>query len=120
MMGVYVEDLRKPRTCECCPIRITFCTCGCDMDHCMISSDSQWISAAERLPDEYGEYLVLWKPRKEGIFPKGKLFYEIAEFEMDYNGIDGEWISEIPQSAPAGGYEVIYWMNLPSEPQVKI
>ena len=77
----------------------------------------QWIPVTERLPNEYGEYLVLWKPRREGILPKDKLFYEIVEYEMDYNGIDGEWIGEIPQSAPMGGYEVCYWMELPPEPR---
>ena len=73
---------------------------------------TRWIPVTERLPNEYGEYLVLWRPRWKGIVPNWKYYYEIAEYEPS----DG-WISDIPQSAPMGGYEVCYWMDLPPEPR---
>lgn len=73
-------------------------------------SRDRWISVEERLPEEYGEYMILWKPKQPGVIPKWKLLYEIVEYE------DGEWIGEIPQSEPFGGYEVFYWRELPAEP----
>lgn len=73
-------------------------------------SRERWISVEERLPEEYGEYMVLWKPKNPGMVPKWKMLYEITEYE------DGEWIGEIPQSEPFGGYEVFYWRELPPEP----
>ena len=72
----------------------------------------RWKPVHEGLPDEYGEYLVLWRPKKNGVVPDWKYYYEIAEYEPG----DG-WISEFPQSAPMGGYEVCYWMDLPPEPR---
>ena len=41
---------------------------------------------------------------------KFNLMYEIAEYE------DGEWISELSQAIPFGGYDVHYWMELPLRP----
>lgn len=71
----------------------------------------RWISVEERLPDEYGEYMVLWRPKQIFYIPKDKLLYEITEYE------DGEWIGDIPQSEPFGGYDVFYWRELPDEPK---
>ncbi len=67
----------------------------------------QRISVEEALPEKYGEYMILWKPKS---YRTKKLFYEITEFE------DGDWIGKIPQSEPYGGYEVFYWRELPAEP----
>ena len=46
-----------------------------------------WIPCSERLPEEYGEYLVWWTDITRGQY------YEIVEYEPD-NG----WIGEIPQA----------------------
>lgn len=67
-----------------------------------------WISVEERLPEKYGEYMILWKPKS---YRTKTLFYEITEYE------DGEWIGKIPQSEPYGGYEVFYWRELPEPPK---
>lgn len=67
----------------------------------------RWIPCEERLPEKYGEYMILWKPKS---YRTKTLFYEITEYE------DGEWIGTIPQSKPYGGYEVFYWRELPAEP----
>ena len=67
----------------------------------------RWISVEERLPEKYGDYMILWKPKS---YRTKKLFYEITEYE------DGEWIGKIPQSEPYGGYEVFYWRELPPKP----
>lgn len=60
-----------------------------------------WIPCSERLPEEYGEYLVWWTDITRGQY------YEIVEYESD-NG----WIGEIPQ-AFEGKYSVIAWQPLP-------
>ena len=60
-----------------------------------------WIPCSERLPEEYGEYIVWWTD-----ITKSK-YYEIVEYEPS-NG----WIGDIPQSVE-GKYSVIAWQPLP-------
>ena len=60
-----------------------------------------WIPCSERLPEEYGEYIVWWTD-----ITKSK-YYEIVEYEPR-NG----WIGDIPQ-AVEGKYSVIAWQPLP-------
>ena len=60
-----------------------------------------WIPCSERLPEEYGEYLVWWTDITRGQY------YEIVEYEPS-NG----WIGDIPQ-AVEGKYSVIAWQPLP-------
>lgn len=63
--------------------------------------DNGWIPCSERLPEEYGDYLVWWTDITS------KQYYEIAEYEPN-NG----WVGEIPQ-AVEGKYSVIAWQPLP-------
>ena len=64
-----------------------------------------WIACSERLPKEYGDYLVWWTDITRGQY------YEIVEYEPS-NG----WIGDIPQ-AVEGKYSVIAWQPLPQPPQ---
>ena len=66
-----------------------------------------WISCSERLPEEYGDYLVWWTDITRGQY------YEIVEYEPN-NG----WIGDIPQSFE-GKYSVIAWRPLPEPYQPK-
>lgn len=60
-----------------------------------------WIPCSERLPEEYGDYLIWWTDIT------GNQYYEITEYEPN-NG----WIGDIPQ-AVEGKYSVIAWQPLP-------
>lgn len=69
--------------------------------------DSQrWIPVEERLPAEYGSYLVAWIPVGLGI--EYEHYYEILEFDPDD---ESGWIERIEQSP--GDYEILAWMHLP-------
>ena len=68
-----------------------------------------WIPCSERLPEEYGDYLVAWKPlhmSAEDIIKKvGRAvphFYEIVEYDPDDEAL---WIGSIEQAQ--GEYEII-------------
>lgn len=63
--------------------------------------NSGWIPCSDRLPEEYGEYLIWWTDIT------GKQCYEITEYEPV-----GGWIGDIPQ-AVEGIYNVIAWQPLP-------
>ena len=74
-----------------------------------------WIPVSERLPEEYGDYLVAWRPLSmsaEDIMEKvGREvphFYEIVEYDPDDEAL---WIGSIEQAQ--GEYEIIAWQPLP-------
>lgn len=74
-----------------------------------------WIPCSERLPKEYGDYLVAWRPLSmsaEDIMKKvGREvphFYEIVEYDPNDEAL---WIGSIEQAQ--GEYEIIAWQPLP-------
>ena len=80
-----------------------------------------WIPFSERLPKEYGDYLVAWRPLSmsaEDIMEKvGREvphFYEIVEYDPDDEAL---WIGSIEQAK--GEYEIIAWQPLPQPYQPK-
>lgn len=74
-----------------------------------------WIPCSERLPEEYGDYLVAWKPLHMSagdiIKKVGRAvphFYEIVEYDPDDEAL---WIGSIEQAQRE--YEIIAWQPLP-------
>ena len=65
------------------------------------------------LPED-GTYIVLWRARDPQFPPDRAVFYAMCDL------IDGEWDAEtdIPQSLPVGGAEILFWMTLPEKPEV--
>ena len=72
-----------------------------EIDRLAVEYNNGWIPCSDRLPEEYGEYIVWWTD-----ITKSK-YYEIVEYEPS-NG----WIGDIPQ-AVEGKYSVIAWQPLP-------
>jgi len=69
----------------------------------------EWISVDDRLPEQQDEYLVLWSYK---IGRTARPFYAILEYDGD-----GNWVDDIPQAEPFGGFQVLYWMELPERPE---
>ena len=69
----------------------------------------EWISVNDHLPEQQDEYLVLWSYKNGRT---AKLFYAILEYEGD-----GHWVDDLPQAEPFGGFQVLYWMELPERPK---
>ena len=78
---------------------------NCSTNTSTDTSTNGWIPCSERLPKEYGDYLVWWTDITRGQY------YEIVEYEPS-NG----WIGDIPQ-AVEGKYSVIAWQPLPQPPK---
>lgn len=68
----------------------------------------EWIPCSERLPEEYGDYLIAWfhTNKYAKAMQKGKHYYEICEYSPEEG-----WLSDFKQCPE--GYEVIAWQPLP-------
>ena len=77
---------------------------------------SRWIPVSERLPEEYGEYMITWTTsnslaRKEGFL--GTAEYELSgEYDHENNRFKGEWILE-DYIKNYSDVKVTAWMPLP-------
>jgi hypothetical protein len=76
-------------------------------------SNSEWVPCKVRLPEEFGCYLVAWRPtdltaediiKNTGSSPH---YYEILAFEPVFGG---GWIDDIEQ---CDEYEILAWQPLP-------
>ena len=103
------------------------CIFGHTEDRCYLQElqigkyNNGWIPCSEQLPEEYGDYLVAWRPLSmsgEDIMKKvGREvphFYEIVEYDPDDEAL---WIGSIEQAQ--GEYEIIAWQPLPQPYQPK-
>jgi hypothetical protein len=81
---------------------------------------SRWIPVSERLPEEYGEYLITWKNPK---YPKtyiGICECEITDvYDHEHNRFEVEWLFDGYITTAYPDSKVIAWMPLPKpyEPQ---
>lgn len=71
----------------------------------------RWIPVAERLPEEYGEYLVTYKSDGEQIFMDIVEYETSFEYDHEKNRFKGNWL--FADDWQAVNSEVIAWMPLP-------
>ena len=73
-----------------------------------------WIPVSERLPEEYGEYLITWKNPK---YPKtyiGVCECEITDvYDHEHNRFEVEWLFDGYITTAYPDSKVIAWMPLP-------
>ena len=72
-----------------------------------------WISVKERLPEEYGEYLITWTTSQTKRPLIAICEYEItSEYDYKYSRFKGEWLlDDYIKNYP--NVNVIAWMPLP-------
>jgi len=72
-----------------------------------------WHYIGDEQPED-GCYIVLWRAKDPKYPPDRKAYYAMCDL------IDGEWDAEtdIPQSQPVGGAEILFWMELPERPEI--
>ena len=87
------------------------------------AEQTRWIPVSERLPEEYGEYMITWTTSHSMVGGKYGLLgiaeYELSgEYDHENNRFKGDWLLEdYVKNYP--NVEVIAWMPLPEpyEPQ---
>jgi hypothetical protein len=71
----------------------------------------RWIPVAERLPEEYGEYLVTYKSDGEQIFMDIVEYETSFEYDHEKNRFKGNWL--FADDCRSVNPEVLTWMPLP-------
>ena len=77
------------------------------------ATNGEWVDVDERLPEEYGEYLVTWKTNDSSTPFISVCEYETSyEYDAEKHRFKGEWLVDDYILAHSD-YEVIAWMPLP-------
>lgn len=73
-----------------------------------------WIPVSERLPEEYGEYLITWKNPKYSKTYIGICECEITDvYDHEHNRFEVEWLFDGHITTAYPDSYVIAWMPLP-------
>lgn len=83
------------------------------------ATNGEWVDVNERLPEEYGEYLVTWKTNDSSTPFISVCEYETSyEYDVEKHRFKGEWLVD-DYILVHSDYEVKAWMPLPKpyEPQ---
>ena len=75
----------------------------------------RWIPCSERLPEEYGEYLVAYKSDGKQIFMDIIEYETSFEFDHEKNRFKGNWL--FADDCRSVNPEVLAWMPLPERYQ---
>lgn len=78
-----------------------------------LQQNQKWIPVTERLPEEYGEYLVSWMPTKRSVRDElhGRCLIGFCFFDPDCT--PGLWcVEKMPEHA-CYGVEIFAWMPSP-------
>ena len=84
-----------------------------NMERSMAYYNGGWIPVKERLPEEYGEYLITWTTSQTKRPLIAICEYEItSEYDYKYSRFKGEWLlDDYIKNYP--NVNVIAWMPLP-------
>ena len=75
---------------------------------------NKWIPVSERLPEEYGEYLITWKNPKYSKTYIGICECEITDvYDHEHNRFEVEWLFDGHITTAYPDSYVIAWMPLP-------
>ena len=82
-----------------------------------IKREQRWIPVSERLPEEYGEYMITWTTSHSMVNGKygflGTAEYELTgEYDAENNRFKGEWLLE-EYVENYSDVKVTAWMPLP-------
>ena len=82
-----------------------------------LKHEQRWIPVTERLPEEYGEYMITWTTSHSMVNGKygflGIAEYELSgEYDAENNRFNGEWLLE-EYVENYSDVKVTAWMSLP-------
>lgn len=88
-----------------------------NMGMAAIKREQRWIPVTERLPEEYGEYMITWTTSHSMVNGKYGLLgiaeYELTgEYDAENNRFKGEWLLE-EYVENYSNVKVTAWMPLP-------
>ena len=82
-----------------------------------VQPEQRWVLCSERLPEDYGEFLVTYKSDGEQIFMDIIEYEPSYEFDHEKNRFKGNWL--FADDLQAVNSEVIAWMPLPEPYQAE-